>query len=142
MPRDKKTSSTVEKAEQRLASLQAISPTLDLGKGLTIQAFAEVIETARRRVAAYNMTLSHLDADRAAMEDAEKEVRELSGKMFLGVAFEYGKDSREYEMAGGVRKSQRKRPTGRVRHAVRFAEANGWEAIIVAAIFGYLEWCH
>jgi hypothetical protein len=31
--------------------------------------------------------------------------------MFLGVAFEYGKDSREYEMAGGVRKSQRKRPT-------------------------------
>jgi hypothetical protein len=111
MPREKKTSSTVEKAEQRLASLQSIDPTLDLGRGLTIQAFTEAIDNARRRVAAYNTTLSHLDADRVAMEDAEKIVRDLSEKMFLGVAFAYGKDSREYEMAGGVRKSQRKRPT-------------------------------
>ncbi len=111
MPRDKKASATVEKAEQRLASLQSINANLDLGKGLTTQAFAEVIETARRSVAAYNTTLSRLDADRTAMEEAEKTVREFSEKMFLGVAFEYGKDSREYEMAGGVRKSQRKRPT-------------------------------
>lgn len=27
--------------------------------------------------------------------------------MLIGVAFRYGKDSREYEMAGGVRKSER-----------------------------------
>ena len=111
MPRDKKTSTTVEKAEQRLASLQSIDPNLDLGKGLTIPAFVEVIEAARRQVAAYNTTLSHLDAERTAMAEAEKAVRDFSEKMFLGVAFEYGKDSREYEMAGGVRKSQRKRPT-------------------------------
>ncbi len=111
MPRDKKTSIVVEKAEQRLASLQSIDPNLDLGKGLTVKAFAAAIEIARRCVATYNTTLSHLDADRVAMVAAEKVVQELSEKMFLGVAFEYGKDSREYEMAGGVRKSQRKRPT-------------------------------
>jgi hypothetical protein len=29
--------------------------------------------------------------------------------MLIGVAFKYGKDSREYEMAGGVRKSERVR---------------------------------
>jgi hypothetical protein len=34
---------------------------------------------------------------------------ELSEKMLIGVAFKYGKDSREYEMAGGVRKSERVR---------------------------------
>jgi hypothetical protein len=31
--------------------------------------------------------------------------------MLAGVAAKYGKDSDEYEKAGGVRKSERKRPT-------------------------------
>ncbi len=110
MPRVKRSSIIIEKADQRLASLQSIDPNLDLTKGLTIQAFSDSIETARRRVAAYNTTLSHLDADRAAMVEAEKAVSAFAEKMLIGVAFEYGKDSREYEMAGGTRKSQRKRP--------------------------------
>ena len=67
--------------------------------------------TWRQSIAAYNTTLSWLDTDRTAMAAAEKAVREFSEKMFLGVAFEYGKDSRESERAGRVRKSQRKRPT-------------------------------
>ncbi len=110
MPRVKRSSIIIEKADQRLASLQSIDPNLDLTKGLTIQAFSDSIETARRRVAAYNTTLSHLDADRATMVEAEKAVSTFAEKMLIGVAFEYGKDSREYEMAGGTRKSQRKRP--------------------------------
>ncbi len=44
------------------------------------------------------------------MLETEKVLMAFSEKMLLGVAFEYGKDSFEYEMAGGVRKSQRKRP--------------------------------
>ena len=47
---------------------------------------------------------------RTAIQEAEKAVSEMSEKMLIGVAFEYGKDSSEYSMAGGVRKSQRKRP--------------------------------
>ncbi|WP_413773948.1 hypothetical protein [Nostoc sp. MG11] len=31
----------------------------------------------------------------------------FSEKMLMGIGFKYGKDSREYEMAGGVRKSER-----------------------------------
>lgn len=31
----------------------------------------------------------------------------LSEKMLMRIGFKYGKDSREYEMAGGVRKSER-----------------------------------
>ncbi|MGV0026577.1 hypothetical protein [Phormidesmis priestleyi] len=113
MPRIKRSSPIIEKADQRLASLQSIDPNLDLSKGFTTQAFADLIETARRRVAAYNTTLSHLDADRAAMVEAEKAVSVFAEKMLIGVAFEYGKESREYEMAGGTRKSQRKRPSRR-----------------------------
>jgi len=36
---------------------------------------------------------------------------ELSEDMLLAVAAKFGKDSPEYEMAGGVRRSERKRPT-------------------------------
>jgi hypothetical protein len=107
-------SASVDKAERRIAGLRSINPALDLGKGLTVEAFTDLIEMTHRRVAVYNTTLSLLDVDRAAMLEAEKTLMALSEKMLLGVAFEYGKDSAEYEMAGGVRKSQRKRPVRRI----------------------------
>jgi hypothetical protein len=111
MPRTKRNSDPVDKAAGRLAGLKSINPNLDLGNGLTTKTFADAIETTRQRVAAYNTTLSHLDADRSAMVAAEKALSDLTEKMLIGIAFAYGKDSPEYEMAGGVRKSQRKRPT-------------------------------
>jgi hypothetical protein len=110
VPRLKQNSDVIDKAASRLSQLKSISPNLDLGKGMTVQAFSDAITTARDRMSAYNTTLSHLEADRTAMQEAEKAVSEMSEKMLIGVAFEYGKDSSEYSMAGGVRKSQRKRP--------------------------------
>ncbi len=35
----------------------------------------------------------------------------VSERMLIAVAAKYGKDSYEHEMAGGIRKSERKRPT-------------------------------
>ena len=58
--------------------------------------------------------LSTVDRAIASVEAAEAEVKNLSELMLLGVATKYGKDSYEYEMAGGVRKSERKRPTRKV----------------------------
>ncbi len=37
----------------------------------------------------------------------EKNLRQLSEKLLMVVAIKYGKDSAEYEMAGGVRSSDR-----------------------------------
>ncbi len=111
MPRIKRTSDIIEKAAGRLSGLKSINPNLDLGKGITADAFHDIIETARQKVDAYNTTLSRLDADRNAMLEAEKAVSDFSEKALLGVAFQYGKDSHEYGMAGGIRKSQRKRST-------------------------------
>jgi hypothetical protein len=111
MPRVKQNSEIIDRATARLAGMKSIKTDLDLGKGITAQAFADAIDLARERMAAYNITLAHLDADRTAMMEAEKAVAVMSEKVLIGVAFEYGKDSPEYAMAGGVRKSQRKRPT-------------------------------
>ncbi|MCI5134384.1 MAG: hypothetical protein D3920_04760 [Candidatus Electrothrix sp. AW2] len=39
----------------------------------------------------------------------EKELRDLSSRMLSGVKVKYGRDSNEYEMAGGTRLSDRKK---------------------------------
>lgn len=49
------------------------------------------------------------------MQAAEDRLKDLSERVLLGVATRYGKDSDEYEMAGGIRKSERKRPLRRAK---------------------------
>ncbi len=106
----KRTSSHLEKAKTRLSAIKSISSSLDMGKGLSIQAYSALVEKTRQRVDAYNATVAMLDADRVVMQETEKELQELTEKMLLGVAIEFGKDSPEYKIAGGIRKSERKRP--------------------------------
>ncbi|MEO1590464.1 MAG: hypothetical protein AAFU71_04125 [Cyanobacteria bacterium J06632_22] len=45
------------------------------------------------------------------LADAEKTLSEYSERILLAVAVKYGKNSDEYERIGGVRTSDRKRPT-------------------------------
>ena len=129
MPRIKRSSDIIDKASGRLAGLKSINPNLDLGKGITTDAFHAIIETARQKVDVYNTTLSRLDADRNAMIEAEKAVSTFSEKTLIGVAFEYGKDSPEYGMAGGIRKSQRKRSKRKVNDLRFYPWVNGTDAL-------------
>ncbi|MEH2374772.1 hypothetical protein [Nostoc sp.] len=39
----------------------------------------------------------------------ERDLADYSEKILLGVAYKFGKNSHEYQMAGGTRKSERKR---------------------------------
>jgi hypothetical protein len=48
-----------------------------------------------------------IDSSKSEIDQLEKNLSELGERMLIGIAFKYGKDSREYEMAGGVRKSER-----------------------------------
>ncbi|MGB3309512.1 MAG: hypothetical protein WBG32_15660 [Nodosilinea sp.] len=98
-------------AEKRNASTQSIAKDLDLGNGITTTAYTQAIEDLRQKLHAYNESLSLVDQAANAVQDAERVVRDFSERILLGVATCYGKDSDEYEMAGGVRKSERKRPT-------------------------------
>jgi hypothetical protein len=114
MSRRKKQSSTaLEKAQTRLAALKSISQSLDLGNGLTIGTFNQIIEDARQKLELYNTSLSAVDQTYTAMEDAEKVMAEWTERMLLGVAGKYGKNSDEYKRAGGTRRVERKRPKRR-----------------------------
>ncbi|MFB2983689.1 hypothetical protein [Microseira sp. BLCC-F43] len=107
MARKKRTSRVLEKAELRSAGLKAIDPTLDFGDARTLNNLTQLIEQLRTKIDAYNTALSVIDSSQTEIEELEKSLGALSEKMLIGVAFKYGKDSREYEMAGGVRKSDR-----------------------------------
>jgi hypothetical protein len=107
MPRKKKTSSVLDKTEQRILGFQAIDPNLDFGSTVNLSQLSNLTAQLRNQVNQYNMLLTQLDSAKDDIETLEKTVREASERMVSGIAFRYGKDSREYEIAGGVRKSDR-----------------------------------
>ena len=110
MSRLKRKSNVFEEALKRLAGLQAINPTLDLGNGLTVPLFATEVAKLENLLNAYNMLLAQSDEGQNLANAQEKIVRELSERMREGIGSKYGHDSNEYEKAGGKRKSERKRP--------------------------------
>jgi len=110
MPRRKRTSSILLKAEKRSVAIRSISETLDMGNGLSVENYTGQIQGLRSLMDEYNIILSQLDRVANEIASAEKALNDLSELMLLGVATTYGKNSNEYEMAGGVRKSERKRP--------------------------------
>ncbi|BAT55947.1 hypothetical protein NOS3756_49440 [Nostoc sp. NIES-3756] len=107
MARTKTASPTLEKAEIRAARLKAIDPNIDFGDARNLQNMTQLIEQLRARIDAYNTALTVINSSKTDIKRLEKMLADLSEKMLIGVAFKYGKDSQEYEMAGGVRKSER-----------------------------------
>jgi hypothetical protein len=107
MTRQKKTSRILEKVEMRVAGLKAIDPKMDFGDDRSVDQLMQSANQLRARLDAYNTALAVIDSSKTEIQQLEKTMADLSEQMLLGVAFKYGKDSNEYEMAGGVRKSER-----------------------------------
>lgn len=100
----------LDKARTRLAALKSIDPTLDFGDGITVAAFEAQVDLLAAKVGTYNTALSTVDDrynDCLAQRDL---VRDLHERVLTGVATKYGKKSSQYEMAGGVRKTERRKP--------------------------------
>jgi hypothetical protein len=105
MAYQKRRSTTLEKAQARLRGLQSIHPDLNLGNGLTLQDYVASITTSATRLQAYNLALAEADRTRIEFSEAEAQVTTLSSRILSAVAGMYGRDSMEYELAGG-------KPTG------------------------------
>jgi hypothetical protein len=113
MPRQKRGSRILEKAQVRLSGVESIDTQLDVGAGITAPGFTYTISDLRNKINAYNTALATVDALQNQVIEAEQAVASYAERMLTGVATKYGKDSNEYEMAGGVRKRDRKRPSRR-----------------------------
>jgi hypothetical protein len=112
--RRKRLSAKLGKAEVRAASMGSIGSKLDLGNGLTLEMYWEAINGLRAKQQEYNMLLSKVDNLYNELLADERALGEMSDHMLSGVKVKFGRDSVEYEMAGGVRRSERKRPQRKV----------------------------
>jgi hypothetical protein len=86
---------------------------LDLGNGLSLAAFRAALVDTQTKMAAYNTLLSQSDAAQNIFLAADRNLRDLNDRMLAGIASKYGRDSEEYEQAGGTKKSERRRPVRR-----------------------------
>jgi len=100
----------LEQARQRLTGLTAIDPKLDLGGGTSVADGTALLATADKALADYNKLLDQAADALNTVVAQEKLAAAWSKKALNGVSFKYGDDSSEYEQAGGVRRSERKKP--------------------------------
>lgn len=111
MARRKRNSTALKRADRRAESLGSLGVQLDFGDGLNLPAYNNCINDCRIKLATYNTALSTIDKLANDVNDAEKALTVMSEKMLLAVGSRYGKNSTEYEMAGGSRRKSRKRST-------------------------------
>ena len=96
-------------AVQRISGVKSIDTDLDLGNGLTVTAYQNAIDEVEAVLSTYNTHLSLADELKNNLESKEKLLREFSERMLTGIAAKFGRDSNQYQMAGGTRKSAYKR---------------------------------
>jgi len=110
MGRLKRSSKVYEKAFRRMAAVQSIDANFDLGNGLVAKDYQLAITDVKTAMDNYNTLLSTVDEKLNILKESEKVLKNWNERILNGVASKFGKDSNEYEQAGGVRKSERKRP--------------------------------
>jgi hypothetical protein len=123
MARRKRTSTVLDKADRRLAGLEAISPNLDLGNNMSVKEFRKLIEEVDDSVNAYNRMLATVDHLHNDMMAKEKALTDMTSRMLSAVAIVYGKASSEYEVAGGSRRGESRRSRATVTATVEEAVA-------------------
>jgi hypothetical protein len=109
MVQRKRNSTALTKAERRIEGMQMINSQLDFGNGLSIASYNHKILDIRNKLTAYNQARTMMETTQNALAEAESELNIFSEKMLLSVASHYGKTSDEYGMAGGTRRSYRRK---------------------------------
>lgn len=100
----------LEKGITRLAAIKSIDPALDLGSNITVSNYEAKLTALSSKLSAYNTALSTIDDLYNDCIAQIAEVKDINERVLTGVATKYGKNSSQYEMAGGKKKSERKKP--------------------------------
>jgi hypothetical protein len=112
MARIKRTRSAVlENAETRAAAIATLPQPVELGGELTLTAYQSEITATRGKLTRYNSVLADADQARREFLSAERNLADWSDRMLAGVGATFGRNSDAYAQAGGVKKSERKRPS-------------------------------
>jgi hypothetical protein len=105
----RRASIAVEQANQRLIGIKQISPAPTLPAGLSVAVAEQKKLAIEALLVQYNGILAQADQVLDQIVDGEKELRGLNTKLLTAIGLLYGKDSPEYEAAGGTRTSEAKK---------------------------------
>jgi len=109
MARRKRTSPALVVARQRLAGLKKI-PSPNLGPNTTVPAFEAVIADTAAIEDEHNQLAAQMDDSSNKFDAQEALMAEWNRRVLAAVEAQFGPDSSEYEMVGGTRTSDRKKP--------------------------------
>ncbi|MEH2423463.1 MAG: hypothetical protein V7K48_21880 [Nostoc sp.] len=126
-------SAAVEKAQLRLALLKSVDENLDLGHGLTIEAYNHLINTTRVTLEAHNTLVSNLEESRKTIIQMDKALSEMSERMLSGVATVYGRNSIQYSKAGGSNGKRNKQSSSKAAPIVAVLASQPAQAAIANA---------
>jgi hypothetical protein len=110
MARKRRTSAVEEEARQRLAGLKQIDPAPDFGGNLNAAGGQAVITDLATELDSYNQNTAALDEQQNLVDTKEDNLNDWNKRVLAAVGARYGNDSSEYEMVGGTRLSDRKKP--------------------------------
>jgi hypothetical protein len=110
IPMETKTNSkALDQVQLRLSTLKSIDPDLDLGGGLTIRSVSKLVENTRSEIDSYNTELSAMKQKYKDLRAKEGEIADLSDRIVDGIAFKFGRKSKEYEKIRSIRRNNRPR---------------------------------
>ena len=101
--------------EQKVAGMKSIDKSFDAGSGVTAAAGETVLAETRTALDEYNQALAAADDKKNIFEMKNQALRAFNKKVLPAVGLKYGTDSSEYEMVGGTRESDRKKPVRKLK---------------------------
>lgn len=111
MSRAKRNSKNLRIARERLAGLKKITPPPDFGPATKQSDYEAEITGYSDDQDGYNGDVAALDDKQNRLDTRDRGLGDWNGRILSAVKARYGPDSTEYEMVGGVRRSERKKPT-------------------------------
>ena len=111
MARKRRISPALAVARQRLAGLNKITPAPNLGPNISVAAYQGVANDTAAIEESHNQLAAQMDDSSNRYDVQENLMADWNRRVLSAVEAQYGPDSSEYEMVGGTRKCERKRPT-------------------------------
>ena len=109
MPRARRSSPVLDLVHKRVSGMKQINPSPTFANNVSVTGLEQRAQSIEAKLDQYNGLLAQADALLNSIRAEEKEARTYSGRVLAAIGAIYGKDSSEYEMAGGTRTSETKR---------------------------------
>lgn len=103
-PRTK--SQSLEKAAGRINDIREAGIDADFSDAVNLETYEKLAGRVREQLQNYNASLLLARRNRDLLRHMERQLDDLTERMLAGVASRYGKDSDQYALAGGTKKSE------------------------------------